>query len=115
MSRRLGDAAEQQAAAFLERNGYRIVARNVCARGGELDIVAVEAGVLVFVEVRARSSARWGGAAETVGAVKQRRLALAAETFLLGWKRPDMPCRFDVVAVEPGPRFTLIKDAFQPG
>ena len=113
--RAIGDAAERLAAAFLEREGYRVVARNVSSRGGELDIVAVEREVLCFVEVRARASARWGAAEETVGRVKQARLARAAEKFLSTWPERDPTCRFDVVAVSPGPRFTLIRDAFRVG
>jgi putative endonuclease len=85
----------------------------VCTRGGELDIVALERGVLCFVEVRARARAEWGAAEETVGRVKQARLIHAAQAFLAGWPDRDPSCRFDVVAVTPGPRFTLIRDAFR--
>lgn len=113
MSRQLGDAAEELAAQYLERLGYRIVARNVHARRGELDIVAIEDDVLCFVEVRARKSSRFGAPEETVGAIKQRRIVHAAERFLISWKRPEMACRFDVIAVEPGPAFTLFRDAFR--
>ncbi len=55
MSRRVGVLTEDQAAGFLETQGYTIVARNVAARGGELDIVALDGKVLCFVEVRARA------------------------------------------------------------
>jgi putative endonuclease len=111
--RATGAAAEAQAARFLEGQGYRVVARNVSARAGELDIVAVENGILCFVEVRARASAAWGAAEETVGRIKQGRLVQAAQVFLAGWPDRDPTCRFDVVAVTPGPRFTLIRDAFR--
>jgi putative endonuclease len=114
LSRSAGAAAEAQAAAFLEKKGYRVVARNVSARGGELDIVAVDRGVVCFVEVRARASDGWGAAEETVGPTKQARLARVAERFLGTWPDRDAACRFDVVAVAPGPRFTLIRDAFRP-
>jgi putative endonuclease len=56
-------------------------------------------GTVVFVEVRARRDNRQGGAAATVGAVKQRRIVLAARHYLLRW--PSLPaCRFDVVAID---------------
>jgi len=110
--RAVGDVAEAQAAAFLERQGFKVVARNVAARTGELDIVALERGVLCFVEVRARSRAKWGAAEETVGAQKQRRLARVAERFLASWPDRDAKCRFDVVAVTPD-GMTLIRDAFR--
>ena len=90
-----------------------MVARNVAARTGELDIVALEGGVLCFVEVRARSSARWGAAEETVGRRKQERLARVAERFLATWPDRNVACRFDIVAVTPGPKLTLIRDAFR--
>jgi putative endonuclease len=111
VSRRLGAQAEDQAAAHLERLGYRIVARNVTAKGGELDLVAVEGGTLCFVEVRSRGRSDFGTGEETVGPTKRRRIALAAQQFLARWRDPSMPCRFDVVGIGPdGVR--LIKNAF---
>jgi putative endonuclease len=111
MSRRLGAVAEAQAAAHLERLGYRILARNVTVRGGELDLVAMHRGTLCFVEVRARASARHGAAEETVGPTKRRRLLHAARTYLASRPESDIPCRFDVVAVGPD-GIRVIEDAF---
>ena len=111
MSRVLGAQAESVAAAHLQRSGYRIVARNVTARRGELDLVAIDGDTLCFVEVRARRAAAFGAAEETVGPVKRRRLIAAARVFLARWRDPSMPCRFDVVAVEPD-GIRLIKNAF---
>jgi putative endonuclease len=111
VSRHLGTQAEDQAAAHLERLGYRIVARNVTARGGELDLVAVEDGTLCFVEVRSRGRSDYGSGEETVGPTKRRRLVLAAQQFLMRWRDPGMPCRFDVVAIGPD-GIRLIKNAF---
>lgn len=111
MSRRLGAQAEDLAAAHLERLGYRVVARNVTVRGGELDLVAVERDTLCFVEVRSRGRSDYGTGDETVGPTKRRRLVFAAQQFLARWRDPSMPCRFDVVAIGPdGVR--VIKDAF---
>ncbi len=78
---------------------YR-VARGPSARGGEVDLIMRDKdGTLVFVEVRARSSANHGGAAASVSFAKQRRLQLAAQHFLLRYTTLP-PCRFDVVAVD---------------
>lgn len=111
MSRALGARAEDTAAAHLERLGYRIVARNVTAKGGELDVVALEKNTLCFIEVRARTGDRFGAAEETIGAVKQKRVRKAAAQFLARWRDPNVPCRFDVVVVEPA-GVRVIRDAF---
>ena len=112
-----GDAAERRALAHLmagglvpiERN-YR-VARGPRARGGEVDLILRDRdGTLVFVEVRARSDVRHGGAAATVGAIKQRRLIFAAQHYLRRFAALP-PCRFDVVTVE-GERIEWLKAAF---
>jgi len=113
MSRALGARAEDTAAAELERLGYRIVARNVTAKGGELDVVALDGKTLCFVEVRARKNARFGGAEETVGALKQLRVRKAAAQFLARWRDPNVPCRFDVVLVAADGDVHLIKNAFE--
>lgn len=116
MSRRVGEAGEQAAAEFLTASGYRIIARNVRFRSGEIDLIAQDGGVLVFVEVKTRRGRRYGTPGEAVTAAKQRRLARLASLYLarLGSKPP--PCRFDVVEVEPGPdgrlRCRLIQNAF---
>ena len=112
-----GDAAERRALAHLmagglvpiERN-YR-VARGPRARGGEVDLILRDRdGTLVFVEVRARSDVQHGGAAATVGAIKQRRLIFAAQHYLRRFAALP-PCRFDVVTVE-GERVEWLKAAF---
>ena len=112
-----GDDAERRALAHLvaqglvpvERN-YR-VARGPSARGGEVDLILRDRdGTVVFVEVRARAHARHGGAAATVGALKQRRLVFAARHYLAGLATLP-PCRFDVVSVE-GERIEWLRAAF---
>ena len=101
----VGDAGEARALAHLERQGLTLVQRNYRvaagpnARGGEVDLILRERdGTLVFVEVRARSSAAFGGAAASVTASKQHRLVFAAEHFLRRYNTLP-PCRFDVVAI----------------
>ena len=109
-----GDAAEAVALDHLRRQGLVLVARNYRTPGrggGEVDLVMREPdGTLVFVEVRKRSSARWGGAAASIGAVKQRRIVFAARHFLLRMRQPP-PCRFDVVGVE-GQQIEWLRAAF---
>lgn len=111
-SKPVGAAFEQRARQFLERRGLVFVGANVTMRGGELDLVMREPdGMLVFVEVRARRSARHGGAAASVGWRKRRRLVAAALQF---WARhgAGAACRFDVVAFEAG-RLVWLRDAFR--
>jgi putative endonuclease len=103
-----GGEAEELAARLLARRGYRILARNVKSKVGEIDIVADDGGVLCFVEVRAR---RDGTAAESIGAVKRRRMERAAEQYLAASRKTSCACRFDVVTVSPS-GVDLIKNAF---
>lgn len=90
-----GAHAEAQAAAFLASRGLRVEARNFRVRGGEIDLVCRDGATLVFVEVRLRRNASYGGAAASITASKQRRLILAARHYLA--RMPDTPCRFDCV------------------
>lgn len=111
-SRRIGDGFEARARRFLECRRLVFVAANVTVRGGELDLVMREPdGTLVFVEVRARSRRRYGGAAASIGWHKQRRILHAARAV---WARHggQRPCRFDVIAFEAG-RLVWLRDAFR--
>ena len=112
---RLGSLGEDAAAAHLEALGYRIVARNHRCRRGEVDLVAEHGSVLVFVEVRTRASAAFGGPEETVSFAKQRRVVAAARDYLARWRGPTRGARFDVVAVvdgPQGPQLTHFENAF---
>ena len=111
---RAGDAAEKAAAEHLTAAGCRIVARNARYRDGEVDLVARERDVLVFVEVRMRGSLRFGGAAASVNSLKQKRIARAAQHWLFGEYGERWPaCRFDVVTVDGSGTIEWIRDAFQ--
>lgn len=94
-----GKTGEQLACDELRRRGYAILARRYRTRGGELDIVARHGDTLVFVEVKARTSLRFGSPAEAVGWRKQRRLQHMAHDFMARTGLWRVPCRFDVVAV----------------
>lgn len=100
-AQRCGDGAEEAAARLLERHGLQIVARNYRTRLGEIDLIARDGAMLVFVEVRMRSSARFGGALASIGPRKRARIAAAARHFLAHLGH-EPPCRFDVVALEDG-------------
>jgi putative endonuclease len=91
-----GADAENRAAAFLQQQGLRLVARNYRCRFGEIDLIAREGATLVFVEVRMRSSARFGGAAASITAAKRRKLLRTARHFLSGASRVPV-CRFDAL------------------
>jgi putative endonuclease len=98
----LGKSGEDLACRELERRGYAIVARRFRVRSGELDIIARDGAVLVFVEVKTRSGRRFGEAVEAVTFTKQRRMALLANEYLLRHRMSDCPCRFDIVSVNVG-------------
>ena len=109
-----GNAAEDAALAHLLAAGLTLVERNYRTPGrggGEIDLVMREAGgTLVFVEVRARVGTTHGGAAASVGGVKQRRIVLAARHYLMRHRSPPA-CRFDVVAID-GNHIEWLKAAF---
>ncbi|WP_045758452.1 YraN family protein [Xanthomonas albilineans] len=113
--RQRGKAVEAAARAELQRAGLRLVAANVAFRGGELDLVMQQEQGLVFVEVRYRRNAAFGGGAASVDLRKRRRLLLAAQLFLAAHPQyAAWPCRFDVVAAEgEPPRLTWLRDAFR--
>lgn len=109
---RAGVRAEELCAELLRKAGLRVLARNWRCRHGEIDLVAEEAGTLVFAEVRLRRDERFGGAAESVTAAKRARLIAAARLYLS--RRPEANCRFDVLlldALEAG-RIQWIRNAF---
>ncbi len=107
-----GQKAEALAAAYLAGKGLRLLQSNYRCRMGEIDLILRDGETMVFAEVRLRTSASFGGAAESIDARKQRRIVAAARHFLSGKKEP--PCRFDVVlldSVDP-PGIEWVRDAF---
>ena len=98
-----GDAGEDEALAYLQARGLRLLQRNYRTPGrggGEIDLIMQSPdGTVVFVEVRQRSRTDHGGAAASIGYQKHRRIIFAAQHYLLRWRRLP-PARFDVVTIE---------------
>ncbi|NBX21991.1 MAG: YraN family protein [Betaproteobacteria bacterium] len=113
-TKQVGDAAEEQALGFLQAKGLQFVARNYRTPGrggGEIDLILRDKdATLVFVEVRKRNRADHGGAAASIGHVKQRRIIFAARHYLLTL-RTMPPCRFDVVVID-GDAVAWLRAAF---
>ena len=111
----LGISGEDLACAELQRRGSAIVERRYRTRFGEIDIIAKDGGTLVFVEVKARMTQEFGGAAAAMTGWKQRRIARMAADYLARRHLIDCPCRFDVVAIDfddTEPRVIVYPNAF---
>lgn len=96
-----GKAAEQLALHYLEQQGLRLVETNYSTRMGEIDLIMWQQHSLVFVEVRQRNNLNFGGAAASVGLVKQERLWKTAQIYLQRYTSPPA-CRFDLLAINGG-------------
>jgi putative endonuclease len=94
-----GQAGEDAALEFLEQKGLSLVMRNFRCKAGEIDLIMQEGSTLVFIEVRKRADARFGGAAASVTHAKQTRLLKTAQYYLQRYTMPPA-CRFDVIAIE---------------
>ncbi len=94
-----GARAEALAADFLAARGLAIIERNFRRRCGEIDLVARDGDVLVFVEVRLRTRRDFGGAAASITATKRARMAAAAGLYLARLRHMP-PCRFDAVLLD---------------
>ncbi|MBS3948057.1 MAG: YraN family protein [Dethiobacter sp.] len=109
----LGRRGEDLTASYLHGSGYEILARNWRCAQGEIDIVAYEGETLVFIEVKARRSERYGTPAEAVDRLKQERLRTLALSYISATGRTAPAYRFDVAAVDlQNNEIQLIKNAF---
>jgi putative endonuclease len=115
--KQFGRDGESLAERFLQSRGYRIVARNLRSPSGELDLIAEDGGVLVFVEVKARQTNAFGGALYAVDRKKQTRIIKQAAQYLARHRIRGRSCRFDVVLLRPGMGMAfpieLIQNAFE--
>ena len=116
MERRdLGRQGEELALRFLKQKGYRLVQTNYSCKLGEVDIIAKEKDVIVFVEVKTRTSTLFGPPQLAVTRAKQNQLSKVALNFLKEKRIEDAKARFDVVAILLGPegeKIELIQNAF---
>lgn len=112
-----GRRAESDAEALLRRKGYAILGRNVRSPLGELDLVAKDGDVLVFVEVKARRTDAMGGAIHAVDGRKRAKLIKLAAQYLARHRLGDVVCRFDVVVCQGGrdrsDRLEHLQNAFE--
>ena len=111
-----GQEGERLAARFLKEQGFRILDRNYRNRIGEIDIVAEDRGVLVFVEVRTLEASAGHSPEETIQWKKQQCISRTAQAYIQYKRLEDRPARFDVVSVVlDGTRSTLrhTPDAFE--
>lgn len=108
-----GARAEQLAGQFLQQRGLRLLHQNYRCRFGEIDLILQDGDTLVFAEVRLRSRSDFGGAAASINAAKQGKLARAAQHYLATLARIP-PCRFDAVLLHApdGSDIEWVRDAF---
>ena len=109
--RETGTQYEERAAEYLIAQNYQILERNYRIRSGEIDIIARDGTVLVFIEVKYRKNDESGNPLEAVDIRKQRKIKKVARYYLYQKKYGDVPCRFDVIGIC-GSHIEHIKDAF---
>ncbi|HEX4826451.1 MAG TPA: YraN family protein [Candidatus Polarisedimenticolaceae bacterium] len=116
--RTLGAAGEDAACRWLAQCGLDVVARGFRSRYGEIDVVALDRGTVVFVEVKTRTPGGIAPPADAVTGLKRHRLVRTAALWLARARAGESPCRFDVIEVEPREgrwRIRHRRDAFRPG
>ena len=112
----LGEKGEDIAAAFLEKKGYNILFRNYKCSFGEIDIIAKHKKTLSFIEVKTRSTKKYGLPQEAVTPAKQAKISRVALEFVQRYKMENRAARFDVVSVQSlndGYEVDLIENAFE--
>jgi len=116
---KFGKQGESAALAYLEKNGYRILEQNYRTARGEIDIIAEQDNTLVFVEVKARKSERFGSPKSAVTPEKQKKMSMTALQYLKDRNCQNRKARFDVITLffpvkaQSAPHIELIKNAFE--
>ncbi len=98
-NRAVGSQYEQQVGSYLEEKGYEIICYNYRCKLGEIDIVAKQGDILVFIEVKYRKNPSRGNPLEAVTAKKQHIISKCANYYIMCHYKYDIPCRFDVIGV----------------
>lgn len=114
--REFGQEGESIAIRYLKKNGYKILEQNYRTKLGEIDIIAKDKDTIVFVEVKARRSRRFGNPKYAVTPKKQRKISMVALYYLKAAKQNDAKARFDVVAIhsaQDNPSIEVVKNAFE--
>lgn len=115
LRQRCGEAGEALAARLLRKRGYQVIATNYRTPLGEIDIIARDGDTIVFVEVKARRSGRFGAPKEAVTPRKQRKISMVALFYLKTTRQSQARARFDVVSIRSGPQgpsVEIIRNAF---
>ena len=116
-SQHFGRSAEQLAARWLQKKGYRILERNLRLGGGELDLIAQYQETLVFIEVKGRRTDQFGGAPYAIDDRKKRQIIKLASYYLSLHGLSNQFCRFDVILVigtdQVSPTVTHLEQAFE--
>ncbi len=99
LKKMLGQEGEDRAAKYLAKRGYKILERNYRTRTGEIDLIALQGGTVVFIEVKTRTNDSFGAPELAVTPQKQRRMIKAALGYIKNKMLHQVPCRFDVVAI----------------
>lgn len=111
--RKLGAQVEQAVKQYLTAHGFQILEMNYRCKQGEIDIIAMEAGYYVFIEVKYRNSLEYGAPVEAVGTTKQKRISKAAQYYLYSHGLSEFtPVRFDVASVLEN-KITYYRNAFE--
>jgi len=111
-----GKESESIAVRHLKMNGYKILEQNYRNKLGEIDIIAKDKDTLVFIEVKARKSGRFGNPKWAVTPKKQRKISMVALYYLKALKQHKVKARFDVVSIlsaEKNPDIEIVKNAFE--
>jgi putative endonuclease len=110
---RKGRAGEDIASAYLKKKGFSILERNFKWYGNEIDIIATDKKVLVFIEVKSSSSADFDHPLAWISPRKQERIIRASTGYMVSNNKMKAPVRFDVIAIRNNGEIDHIKDAFR--
>ncbi len=95
----LGQKGEKKAARYLKQKGYKVVTANYRCQYGEIDLIAKHADILIFIEVKTRTSNDFGGPAAAVDRRKQQQISKVAHHYLVTHHNDDVDARFDVISI----------------